>query len=529
MNSMRRPRSASLSTLAFGFAGVLAAAFGMALAHLVASLGNPAASPVYAVGSTVIDATPTPVKEWAVRHFGTADKAILIGNVLVVTLLAAAVAGILARRRLRTGLVLLGVLVALAGAAALRRPDARPVDLVPSLVAAIGGLLALWWLVRALSPDRGPHAGPMARVPEDTTAGPGGERPARSRRGFLIGSGVLVVGGAVAAGAGQWIVRTRSRISDIVLPRAAQPLPALAEGLEVDHPGISPFRTPNRSFYRVDTKLAVPLVNQTSWRLRVDGMVDKPLSFSYDELRDLAIEEHDITLTCVSNTVGGKLVGAARWLGVPVKTLLEMAGPSPDADQVLSVDVDDFKISTPLKVLTDGRPALVAIGMNGKVLPREHGFPARLVTPGLYGFVGATKWLARLKVSTYAADKAYWTKRDWATDAPIKLSSRIDTPKPLASIKTGKQAIGGVAWAQHNGVAKVEVRIDGGPWQEAVLGPDAGVDYWRQWYLPWNAKPGAHMLAVRATGVDGTVQSPVRANSFPDGSSGIQEIVVNAS
>ena len=537
MSSMRRPRSASLSTLAYACAGVLAAAFGMALAHLVASLGNPAASPVYAVGSTVIDATPTPVKEWAVRHFGTADKAILIGNVLVVTLVAAAVAGILARRRLRAGLVLLGVLVALAGVAALRRPDARPVDAVPSLVAAAGGLLALWWLVRALSPSPGPSRstaaspapGPTVHAPEDTTTDPGGERPARSRRGFLIGSGVLVAGGAIAAGAGQWIVRTRSRISDIVLPRAAAPLPALPEGLETAHPGISPFSTPNRSFYRVDTKLAVPLVNQNSWRLRVDGMVDKPLSFSYDDLRDLAVEEHDITLTCVSNTVGGKLVGAARWLGVPVKTLLEMAGPSADADQVLSIDVDDFKISTPLEVLTDGRPALVAIGMNGKVLPREHGFPARLVTPGLYGFVGATKWLARLKVSTYAADKAYWTKRDWATDAPIKLSSRIDTPKPLASIKTGKQAIGGVAWAQHNGVAKVEVRIDGGPWQEAVLGPDAGVDYWRQWYLPWDARPGAHMLAVRATGVDGTVQSPVRANSFPDGSSGIQEIVVNAS
>jgi DMSO/TMAO reductase YedYZ molybdopterin-dependent catalytic subunit len=256
-------------------------------------------------------------------------------------------------------------------------------------------------------------------------------------------------------------------------------------------------------------------------------MVDRELSFSYDDLRDLAIEEHDITLTCVSNTVGGKLVGAARWLGVPTKTLLEMAGPSPKADQVLSVDVDDFKISTPITALTDGRPSMVAIGMNGRPLPREHGFPARLVTPGLYGFVGATKWLSRLTVTTYAGDRAYWTKRGWATDAPIKLSSRIDTPRPLATLKAGRQAIGGVAWAQHNGVARVEVRIDGGPWQEATLGPDAGVDYWRQWYLPWDAKPGAHQLAVRAVGRDGTVQTAVRASSFPDGSSGIQELVVN--
>jgi DMSO/TMAO reductase YedYZ molybdopterin-dependent catalytic subunit len=506
-------------TVAQAASGVLAACFGMAAAHLVAALGNPAASPVYAVGSTVIDATPTPVKEWAVRNFGTADKAILIGNVLVVTLLAAAVAGVVAGRRLRLGLGMLGVLVLLAGAAALHRPDAVPADVVPSLVAAAGGLLALWWLARSL--------GSLPVAPEDPTAGPGEAGPSGSRRGFLIGSGVLLVGGVAAAGAGQWIVRARARISDIVLPRAASPLPDLPEGLEVDHPGISPFRTSNRRFYRVDTKLSVPLVNQNSWRLHVDGMVDRELSFSYADLRDLAVEEHDITLTCVSNTVGGKLVGAARWLGVPVKTLLDLAGPSAEADQVLSVDVDDFTISTPLAVLTDGRPALVAIGMNGEPLPRAHGFPARLVTPGLYGFVGATKWLSRLTLTTYAKDRAYWTRRDWATDAPIKLSSRIDTPKPLSTIRHGRHAIGGVAWAQHHGVAKVEVRIDGGAWQEATLGPDAGIDYWRQWYLPWDATPGSHQLAVRATDRDGTVQTAVRASSFPDGSSGIQEVVVN--
>jgi DMSO/TMAO reductase YedYZ molybdopterin-dependent catalytic subunit len=517
---MRHPRLPTSSSLLAFVAGVISAVFGMAAAHLVASWGNPAASPVYAVGSTVIDATPTPVKEWAIRHFGTADKAILIGNVLLVTLVAAGVAGVIARRHPARGLGLLAVLVALAGAAALHRPDAEIVDVLPSLVAAVGGLLALWWMVRSLGGTTGP--------PEDTTAGPGDERPPGSRRAFLIGSGVLVAGGVLAAGAGQWIIRTRARISDIVLPRAATPLPALPEGLDATHPGISPFRTSNRAFYRVDTKLAVPLVKQNSWRLHVDGMVDRELSFSYDELRDLAVEEHDITLTCVSNTVGGKLVGAARWLGVPVKTLLDMAGPSPKADQVLSVDVDNFKISTPIAALTDGRPALVAIGMNGEVLPRAHGFPARLVTPGLYGFVGATKWLERLTVTTYDEDQAYWTKRDWSTDAPIKLSSRIDTPRPLSTVKAGRHAIGGVAWAQHNGVASVEVRIDGGPWQPATLGPDAGIDYWRQWYRAWDATPGAHMIAVRAIGRDGTVQTPVRAGSFPDGSSGIQEIVVNA-
>lgn len=503
---MRRLRLPSSSTLLHALSGVLAAASGMAAAHLVAALGDPAASPVDAVGSTVIDATPTPVKEWAVRTFGTADKAILIGNVLVVTLVVAAVAGVLARGRPARGLALLGLLVGLAAAAALHRPDAEPVDVVPSLVAAATGLLVLSWLTRALRPRAGSADG--------------------SRRAFLVGAGVVLVGGGLAAGAGRWIVRARSRLGDIVLPRAARPLPPLPTGLEGEHPGISPFRTPNRAFYRVDTKLSVPIVDHDAWRLRVDGMVARELRFSYDELRDLALEEHDITLTCVSNTVGGKLVGAARWLGVPVATLLDMAGPSRDADQVLSTDVDGFRISTPLSVLTDGRPALVAIGMNGEVLPRAHGFPARLVTPGLYGFVGATKWLERLTVTTYARETAYWTKRGWATDAPIKLSSRIDTPRPLAIVPAGRRAIGGVAWAQHNGVAAVEVRVDGGPWRTATLGPDAGIDSWRQWYVAWDAAPGRHVLAVRAVGTDGSVQTPVRAGSFPDGSSGIQEIVV---
>jgi DMSO/TMAO reductase YedYZ molybdopterin-dependent catalytic subunit len=509
---MRRP---SRQTLAHAVAGVLAAAFGMAVAHLVASVLNPAASPVLAVGSNVIDATPTPVKEWAVRNFGTADKPILIGNVLVVTLAAAALAGVLARRRPVAGFGLLAVLVALAGAAALARPQADPVDAVPALAAAVAGLLVLWWLVRLL------------RTPEDTTAVPGAALPVRSRRGFLIGSGALLVGGAVAAGAGQWIIRARSRISDIVLPRPVAALPALPEGLEVDHAGITPFRTSNRSFYRVDTKLAVPLVDQGSWELTVDGLVDRELSFSYDDLRDLPLEEHDITLTCVSNEVGGRLLGGARWLGVPVRTLLDRAGVSDKADQLLSTDVDGFRISTPLGAVTDGRPALVALGMNGTVLPRSHGFPARLVVPGLYGFVGATKWLTRLTLTTYDAEQAYWTKRDWATDAPIKISSRVDTPPALSTIQAGRHAIGGVAWAQHNGVERVEVRIDGGPWQPARLGPEAGIDYWRQWFLPWDATPGSHQLAVRATGQDGTVQTSVRASSFPDGSSGIQEIVVN--
>ncbi len=510
---MKRPSRSTVLHLA---AGILAASFGMAAAHLVASLLNPQSSPVLAVGSTVIDATPTPVKTWAIEQFGTADKPILIGSVLAGTLVAAAIAGLLARTRLRAGLGLTFVLVALAGGAVLRRPQFELLDVIPALVAALLGPLTLWWLVRALRTLEGPAAASE-------------REPGSSRRGFLIGSGALLLGGAAAAGAGQWIVRARSRISDIVLPRPLQALPALPAGLEEKVPGISPFRTPNSTFYRVDTKLSVPIVDHTSWELTVDGMVDKKLRFSYDDLRDMAVEERDITLTCVSNEVGGRYVGAARWLGVPLKRILDEAGVASGSDQLISTDVDGFKIGTPMAALMDGRPAIIAIGMNGQVLPREHGFPARMVVPGLYGYISATKWVTRLTATTFADDESYWTERDWAEEAPIKISSRIDTPKGLSTIQAGMTAIGGVAWAQHEGVAKVEVRIDGGAWQEAVLGPDAGIDYWRQWYLPWDAPKGRHLLAVRATGMEGTVQTSVRARSFPNGSSGIQENVVNVS
>lgn len=498
----------------FAAVGVLAATFAVAVAHLVASLLNPQSSPVLAVGSAVIDATPTPMKTWAIRQFGTNDKIILIGSVLLGTLVLAAVAGIIARRRIRTGLAITFFLVAIAGAAALVRPTAEFVDIFPALVAAVLGPLTLFWLVRALRALEGPAAASDAE-------------PGSSRRGFLIGSGVLLLGGAAAAGAGQWIYKTRSSLANIVLPSAAKKLPPLPAGLEEQIPGITSFVTPNDKFYRVDTKLAVPIVDHNSWKLTVDGMVEKELSISYDDLRDMAFEESDITLTCVSNEVGGRYVGAARWLGVPLRRILDEAGISPDSDQLMSTDVEGFKIGTPMESLLDGRNAIIAIGMNGRVLPREHGFPARLVVPGLYGFVSATKWVTKLTATTYAKDTSYWTDRDWATEAPIKIASRIDTPKALTNIKAGKTAIGGVAWAQNNGIAKVEVRIDGGAWQPAELGPSGGMDYWRQWFMSWDATPGNHRLAVRAFGADGTEQTAAKANPFPAGSSGIQEVLIN--
>jgi DMSO/TMAO reductase YedYZ molybdopterin-dependent catalytic subunit len=502
-------------TLAHAASGVLATGAGMAAGHLVASLLNPSASPVLAVGSTVIDLTPTPLKEYAVREFGTADKAVLLSSVIGVTLLLAALAGVIARRSFLLAAALLLGLVAVAGAMAMLRPVAEGVDLLPAVAAAVVGLSVLWWAVRALG---APASKPRILLGDH----------APSRRGVLIGSGVVAALSVAAAVGGQAIIKARTAIGNIKLPRAAKPLPPLPEGVEASYGGISSFITPNSKFYRVDTNLTLPVIPLDDWRLTIDGDVGEKLSLSFDELLDLPMIERDITLTCVSNEVGGKYVGAARWLGVPLKDLFAMAGGVGDeADQILSTATDGFTISTPLAVALDGRDAMVAVGMNGEPLPAEHGFPARLITPGLYGFVGATKWLSKLTLTTYAEKQAYWTKRDWATDAPIKVSARIDTPKPLDTIGSGKTVIGGVAWAQHRGVGKVEVRIDGGAWQEARLGPDAGVDYWRQWYLPWEATEGRHMLAVRATTMDGEVQTAARTSPFPEGSSGIQETVVS--
>ncbi|WP_328527412.1 molybdopterin-dependent oxidoreductase [Nocardioides sp. NBC_00368] len=502
-------------TLAHAAAGVLAGAVGMSVAHLTAALLTPASSPALAVSTAVIDATPTPVKEWAVRELGSADKPILIGSVLLVTIAFAAVIGVIARRRLRLGVGLIAGLVVLAGAAVVRQPLFEITDLVPTLVALVLGPAVLVLLTRALTADAAPSH--RREAPDEGAA---------TRRSVLIGFGALALLSAAAATGGQLIVRSRTALADLMLPRVRDPLPALPAGLEETHQGISRFITRNRDFYRVDTKLAVPIVDQNSWSLTIDGDVDRELTFSYDDLRERENVEHDITLTCVSNEVGGKLVGAARWTGVPLQDLLEEAGVGKNADQILSTDVEGFTISTPLEAALDGRNAMVALGMNGEVLPRVHGFPARLVVPGLYGYVGATKWVTKLTLTRYDEATAYWTDRDWAVDAPIKLSSRIDTPRPLSNISAGRTVIGGVAWAQHHGVAKVDVRIDGGRWQPAELGPDAGIDYWRQWFLPWDAEPGSHQLAVRVTDRDGTVQSDERAAPFPDGSSGIQQIVV---
>jgi DMSO/TMAO reductase YedYZ molybdopterin-dependent catalytic subunit len=495
--------------------GILATLVGMAAGHLVAAFTNPASSPVLTVGSTIIDLTPTPMKEWAIRTFGDNDKAVLVGSVLLGALVLAAVAGLLARRSFLLGAGVLVVLVASAAVMALLRPEASALDVLPAIAAGVVGVAALWWLARAAD-GRTPGLGESVDRAE--------LHP--SRRGVLIAAGALTVAAAALAGAGQWVTGRRTTPAGVTLPQAADPAPGLPTDLRSKVPGISRLQTPTSSFYRVDTRLTLPIISLDDWTLTIDGEVENELTFTYDDILEMPMIERDITLTCVSNDVGGPYVGGARWLGVPLSDLLDRAKVGSRADQLFSTDVEGMTISTPLEMAMAEKDAMLAIGMNGEALPQEHGFPARMVIPGLYGFISATKWISRMTLTTYGEKQAYWTDRKWATDAPIKIASRIDTPRSFSTIDAGDTFIGGVAWAQTRGIGKVEVQVDGGAWQEAELGPEVNVDYWRQWYLPWKAESGEHDLSVRATDLDGEVQTAAKAAPFPNGSSGLQRISV---
>lgn len=495
-----------------GVCGILAAALGGAAGHLVAALVSPSASPVLAVGGHVIDLTPTPVKEWAVGTFGTADKPLLIGSVVLVTLLLTALAGLLRLRSRAAAVTVLLVLTVLAGAAAVLRPQTGSFAWLPALTAAVVGVAALELLVHRTGLIR---QGPP--VPGEPT-----------RRGLLALGGAGL--GAVAlGGGGQALVRRRTPTT-ITLPGALDPLPPLAKGVDLGKAGIAPFVTPNDEFYRIDTALLVPRVDPRDWSLTIDGDVPSPFTIDLDELLAMPAVERDVTLNCVSNPVGGPYIGNARWLGVLTRELFARAGLDEDPRnpdlQVLSTSTDGMTISTPLSALLDDRDALVAIGMNGEPLAAERGFPARLLTPRLYGFVGATKWLSRMTVTRYDEHPAYWTERGWATDGTVRTQSRIDTPAPSAGLDPGRTTVGGVAWAQGRGITKVEVRIDDGPWQRATLGAEADVDCWRQWFLPWDAGDGRHDLTVRATDGTGEVQTSETADPFPSGATGLHSIAV---
>ena len=324
---------------------------------------------------------------------------------------------------------------------------------------------------------------------------------------------------------------TRRNVSQaraaVRLPRPAVPAPPLPAGSNLNIPGLSSFITPNDSFYRVDTALILPQVDPATWQLRIHGMVQREVTLTFAELLKRPLIEDYVTLTCVSDPVGGPYVGNAKWLGASLAALIRLARPLAGASQLLCTSVDGFTSGTPLTVVLDGREALLAVAMNGTALPVEHGFPARMVVPGLYGYVSATKWVTDIEVTTFAAASAYWVQRGWSQQAPIKTECRIDVPAGGASLRPGLTPVAGVAWAQHKGIAAVQVRVDGGPWHQARLAAVPGIDTWRQWVWEWPATPGNHLLEARATDQTGYTQTPVQAQPPPNGASGYPSAAVS--
>ncbi len=519
-------------------AGLAAALLGIGAGELVATLVAPQSSPFAVVGGVLIDAAPAWAKDTAIALFGTGDKAALLTGIAIVLLAAAAALGLCERRWRHLGVA---GFVVLGGAVSLLAPlraGAATLSWLPALTAGIVAALTLRALMRRLPERERPSAGTAPEKPSEGTA-PQHARAAAtlpegtSRRRFLAGTGAAAALGilaTVAATAGRaGYVAVATVRSALRLPKPAVPAPAIPSGAALHVDGLSPLITPNADFYRIDTALVVPQVDPAHWRLRIHGMVAQEVTLTWDELRALPLVESAATLSCVSNEVGGDLVGNAVWLGYPIRELLARAQPSAGADMVLSTSIDGFTAGTPLEALTDDRAALLAIGMNGEPLPLEHGFPVRMVVPGLYGYVSATKWVTDLEVTRFDRATAYWTSRGWSDHGPIKLESRIDVPRAGQAVRAGETTIAGVAWQPHVGVSAVEVQVDDGPWQTAELAPAISADTWVQWRVPWRAAAGQHTLRCRATGADGTVQTATVAPPAPDGATGWHTVGVTVS
>ncbi|GAA2860629.1 molybdopterin-dependent oxidoreductase [Paenarthrobacter ilicis] len=499
-------------------AGLAAGAAGIAGGELAAAFLSPLVSPVTALGGAVIDAVPPWLKDAAIQLFGTSDKVVLVASIMVVAACLAAMAGLLERRRAGLGLAL----AALAGAAGLTavvtRAQAGPQAALAPIIAAAITMVLLRTLVRRLGAWVPPGADPQA------------DRAPLARRSFLNALAGTSIAAVVAGTVSSILTRATAVASgfrgSLTLPAPVTTPQAIPAGSTLGLDGISPLVTPNADFYRIDTALTVPAIDPPSWKLKVTGMVEREIEIDFATLLAKPMTERHITIACVSNNVGGELIGNALWLGWPVRELLAMAGPTAGADMVFSTSNDGWTASTPLEALTDDRDALLAVGMNGEPLPLEHGFPVRMIVPGLYGFVSATKWLTELKVTRFADDVAYWTPRGWSDHGPIKTQSRIDVPRSGRTVKAGTVRFGGVAWAQHRGVQRVEVRINRGTWKQAELGTGISTDTWYQWQLGVELTPGDYEVQVRATDATGTPQTEDKAPVAPDGATGFHTINV---
>jgi DMSO/TMAO reductase YedYZ molybdopterin-dependent catalytic subunit len=494
--------------------GVLAVAAAIGIGHLVAGLVSPSSSPYVAVGDTVVRFAPQPVTEFAKNAFGTSDKSVLLGVMGLILLVMAAVAGLISRRNRRPGVRVvmgLGVLGLVAVATA---PVFSPLDVLAPLASLAAGVAVFRMLHGfALSVDDPPAgSGPTAGV---------------SRRALLVGSSAAV--GVVSIGAGiggqllgRGVVDSRQAVTaQLARLRPAQRAPAIPADAAFPQLGTPTFLTANEDFYRIDVALRLPRLTSEGWSMRIHGMVDNEITLRFQDLLARPLVERSITMTCVSNPVGGNLISTANFIGVDLRDLLLQAGVRPGADQLLTTSTDGFTVGTPVSVvMEEGRGALLAIGMNGEALPQEHGFPVRMVVPGLYGYVSATKWITDMEVTTFGARSSYWVDRGWALQGPVKTEARIDAPRASASVPGGTVTLAGIAWSQPTGISKVEIRVDGGAWQEAELATDVSGDTWRMWRAEVALVPGSHTAQARATDAAGNTQTEMVADTVPDGATG---------
>lgn len=496
-------------------AGLVAGSLGVASGSLLATFAD-VTTPVRAVGNVTIDNVPLAIKNLAIDLFGTANKTALQTGIVLILALLVVILGAASRTTPAPLVTGIGALAILGASAALNQPRVAVWSVGAPL---IGGAIGITAAVMVLS-TLGSHWERWHRL--RTTPGPsrvplGWDRRRFVGRAALIGGAAVVAGSVAVSGDRRRTQKLVAQIPDTLpmVPEAGRG--AVLPSVPVEFPS---YITPNDSFYRIDTALSFPSVNIETWSVRIHGLVDRVLELTYDDLRRRPQIERTITICCVSNEVGGPYIGTAVWQGVALADVLRDAGVQPDAEQVFSRSIDGWSCGFPVAAALDGREALIAIGMNGEPLPLRHGFPARLIVPGLYGYVSATKWLSEIEINRWENAEGYWIPRGWAREAPIKTHSRIDVPRSGSSIPSGSVTVAGVAWAPRIGIDLVEVRVDDGPWERATLSEDVTDDAWRVWRYDWDAKPGTHSLQVRAIDKSGYVQTDEVRPVAPDGATG---------
>jgi DMSO/TMAO reductase YedYZ molybdopterin-dependent catalytic subunit len=507
------PTPAPVSRTAGALAGTVAAAAALATGELVAAVTGGTPSPLVAVGTAIIDFAPPGSKELVVALFGTNDKLALMVLVGIASLAFGALIGLVARRSSLGASLLIVGLVAVGALAGMRDPTASLSLVLLSAVAQVTvGILVLETLIGAASAP-GPRTSAAAADPV--------------RRGFLVRAGGLGLLSLLGFGVGRALLEGRAaNVADVAVevPQPVDPALTIEPDNMLDVAGITPLVTPNDSFYRIDTALITPAVDVSTWSLRVHGMVDREVVLAFEQLVELPIVERYITISCVSNEVGGRLIGNAKWSGVRLTDVLDMAGVQAGATQVVPRSVDGWAAGFPTEWVTHPdrpRDAMIAVKMNDEPLPPEHGFPARLIVPGLYGYVSATKWLSEIELTTWEAFDSYWVPRGWSKEGPVLTQCRIDVPRPSDLYQAGDQvAVAGVAWAMDRGISKVEVQVDDGDWNEATLAAPLGPQTWVQWKFAWTAVPGRHTFTARATDGDGNVQESRVTPPDPDGARG---------